>query len=66
MSHPHAIAGHSAFAPVEPFKQQWRKAQHPSMHGRMIDMDIALLHHFFQIAQTQTIGEVPAHAQQND
>lgn len=28
-------------------------------------MDIALLHHFFQIAQTQAVSEVPAHAQQN-
>lgn len=36
------------------------------MHSRMIDMDVALFHHFFEIAQAQSISQIPTHAQQND
>jgi hypothetical protein len=36
------------------------------MNGGMIDEHAALLHHLFQIPQTQGVSDVPSHAQQHD
>ena len=36
------------------------------MNGGMIDADATLGHHFFQVAQAQPIGQVPADAKQDD
>jgi hypothetical protein len=38
----------------------------PAMDGRMVEADAALFHHFLEIAQAQTIGEIPAYAEQHD
>jgi len=38
----------------------------PAVNRGMIDEHAALLHHLFQIAQTQRVGDVPSHAEQHD
>jgi hypothetical protein len=35
------------------------------MDGRVINSDAALSHHLFQIAQTQSVGQIPSDAEQN-
>jgi len=46
--------------------QQLQYLHRPAMHGRVIDGHAALGHHLFEVAQTQGIGGVPAHAHQHD
>jgi hypothetical protein len=36
------------------------------MDGGVIDADAALGHHLLKVPQAQPIGQVPAHAQQDD
>src|SRR5450631_837795 len=38
----------------------------PAVNGGMIDEQAALLHHLFEIAQTQRVGDIPPHAHQHD
>ena len=38
----------------------------PTVNGGMIDEHAALLHHLFEIAQTQPVCDVPPDAQQHD
>ena len=44
----------------------WRIALHPSIDRRMVDHKAPLAHHFFEIAVTQGIAQVPPHAQQDE
>jgi hypothetical protein len=37
-----------------------------AVNGEMIDEHAALLHHLFEIAQTQRVGDIPPDAQQHD
>ncbi len=38
----------------------------PTVHGRVIDVQSAFQHHFFQIAVTQRRAQIPAQAQENE
>jgi hypothetical protein len=50
---------------TKPLFKQWHHADDPAMHRRMIDTNVALGHHFLEIAKTERVGNVPTHAQQN-
>lgn len=54
-----------SFAPIEAIQQYGRKVDDPAMDCRMVDADAALSHHLLQIPQAQTIGQIPANAQQD-
>jgi hypothetical protein len=60
------FARHCALAPVEALRQQGREANKPAMDRRMINADATLGHHLFQIAQAQSVCQIPANAQQDD
>jgi hypothetical protein len=53
----------SPFAPVEAFQQFRRVAQNSAVDRGVIDANVALGHHLFQIPQAQTAGEIPTCAQ---
>ena len=36
------------------------------MHGRVVNENTTLLHHFFNMSQTERVGHVPAHANEHD
>src|ERR1700730_12741033 len=44
--------------------EQWHHLDDPAMHRRMIT-NVALGHHFLEIAKTQRVGNVPSHTQQD-
>jgi hypothetical protein len=48
------------------FLQHRNQLDDPAVNGGMIDEQAALLHHRFEIAQTQRVGDIPPHAQQHD
>lgn len=47
---------------IETFKQFRTEATDPAMHGRMVQINTAFRHHFFQIAQAQIASQVPSNA----
>src|SRR5262249_23118561 len=49
-----------------PFLQFRSIALDPSIDCRMIDREVALLHHFFEVAITDGIAQIPANAQENN
>jgi hypothetical protein len=60
-------------APMPRLRFRFRKASSsrnqpddPAVNRGMIDEQAALLHHLFEIAQTQRVGDVPPDAQQHD
>lgn len=53
----------STFPAIEALEQDRQEMPYPSVHGRMIDGDAALGHHLFEIAQAQTVGEIPTNAE---
>jgi hypothetical protein len=59
------ISGHGPLAQIEPLKKFRGISDYPTMNRRMVDSDISLGHHLFQIAQTQTIGQIPTNAEQD-
>src|SRR5450631_4817125 len=48
------------------FLQHRDELDDTAVHRGMIDEQAALLHHLFEIAQTQRVGDVPPHAEQHD
>ena len=38
----------------------------PPIDRRMIDCEVALLHHFFEVAITKGVAHIPAHAEKDD
>src|ERR1022692_2423456 len=62
------IATEPAFALpfTKRFLQHRNQLDDPAVNGGMIDEQAALLHHLFEIAQTQRVGDVPPDAQQHD
>src|ERR1019366_3918332 len=48
------------------FLQHRNQLDDPAVNGGMIDEQAALLHHLFEIAQTQRVGDIPPHAHQHD
>src|SRR5450756_1596870 len=48
------------------FLQHRDQLDDPAVNRGMIDEQAALLHHLFEIAQTQGVGDVPPHAEQHD
>lgn len=58
------LASDGALSPVEAFKQRRRKMHDPAINGGMVDMDAALGHHLFNIAQAEIVGQVLSNAQQ--
>jgi hypothetical protein len=48
------------------FLQHRDQLDDPALNRGMIDEQAALLHHLFEIAQTQGVGDVPPHAEQHD
>jgi hypothetical protein len=60
------FARQSALAKIEPPQEFRRITDHPAMDRRMINADAALGHHFFEIPQAQSVGEIPAHAQKDN
>src|ERR1035438_4205197 len=48
------------------FLQHRNQLDDPAVNGGMIDEQAALLHHLFEIAQTQRVCDVPPDAQQHD
>lgn len=55
------FAGDGTLAAVEALQQPRREMNDPAMDRRTIDADAALGHHFFQVAQAQIVGQIPAH-----
>jgi hypothetical protein len=47
------------------FLQYRQQLDGPAVHGRMIDRNAALSHHFFEVSQAQRVGHVPTHASQD-
>ncbi len=48
------------------FLQHRNELDDPALNGGMIDKQAALLHHLFEIAQAQGVGDLPPYAQQHD
>jgi hypothetical protein len=48
------------------FLQHRNQLDDPAVNRGMNDKQAALLHHLFEIAQTQRVGDIPRHAQQHD
>src|SRR5450755_2224198 len=51
---------------TEGFLEHRNQLDDPAVNRGMIDEHAALLHHLFQVAQTQRVRDVPSHAQQHD
>ena len=49
-----------------PFLQFRSISLDPSVDRRLIDCEVALLHHFFEVAITDGIAQIPANAQENN
>jgi hypothetical protein len=46
--------------PAKCLIQQWSQTDEPAVKRGMINDNTTLSHHFFEIAQTQGIGQVPS------
>src|SRR5882762_4339979 len=55
-----------ALAPVERLLQLWAVFDHPPVDGRVIHVDTALEHEFFDMARAQRVGHVPADTGQDN
>ena len=60
------FSGDGALAPIETLREQRREMNDPAVDCRMIDADTALGHHFPEITQAQSAGQIPTNAKQND
>ena len=38
----------------------------PAVDRRVIDWEVALLHHFFEVSITEGVAQIPAHAEKDD
>ena len=52
-------------AASERFLQHRQQFERPAMHGRMVNRNSSLGHHLLEMAQTQRIRNVPAHAEKD-
>jgi hypothetical protein len=51
---------------AEGFLKHRNQPDKSAVNGEMIDEHAALLHHLFEIAQTQRVGDIPPDARQDD
>jgi hypothetical protein len=63
--HPPTLADDGLAFPERPFQHR-HQPEGPAMNRGVIDRHPALVHHLFEIAQAQRIGDVPVHADQHD
>ena len=59
------LAGDGPLAPIEPLQQFGRVPDDPAMDRGVVDGDAALGHHLFQIPETEIVGQIPPHAEQD-
>lgn len=60
------LRGHSALTQIKSLQQDGRISNNPTMNRRVIDADAPFGHHLFEVSQAQAVGEIPAHAKQDD
>ena len=52
-------------APKSAMTEEWRNTLHQHKEA-VIDLNTALLHHFFEVPIAEQIGQIPAHTKQDD
>jgi hypothetical protein len=61
-----SLGGDGSLSPIEPLQQLGRVTYDPAMHRGMVDGDPSLSHHLFQTPETEIVGQIPPHAEQDD
>jgi len=57
---------HGALAPVEFLFELWTVLDHSPVNGRVIHVDFAFFHEFYDMAGAQRVRQVPADSHEND
>jgi hypothetical protein len=59
------FARYTPLAPVGLLEQERGITHSPTVDGRVVHRDAALVHHLLEIAETEAISEVPPDAEQD-